>query len=61
MNTPAVAGGNWSWRAPEEAGSRSWRPAGTLAEVTTATTIRWQGGGRRSERSVVGLFPGCQR
>ena len=25
MNTPAVAAGNWSWRAPEGAGRRSWR------------------------------------
>jgi 4-alpha-glucanotransferase len=35
MNTPAVAGGNWSWRAPEG----SWKPElaarlATLAEVT---------------------------
>ncbi len=35
MNTPAVAGGNWAWRAPEG----SWKPeiAGRLAALTLVT------------------------
>ena len=35
MNTPAVAEGNWSWRAPEGAGQKNWRARlAALAEVT---------------------------
>ena len=35
MNTPAVAAGNWSWRAPEA----SWNPemAGCLAAIVKVT------------------------
>jgi 4-alpha-glucanotransferase len=35
MNTPAVAAGNWSWRAPEG----SWTPqlAESLAEIVDVT------------------------
>jgi len=35
MNTPAVAGGNWSWRAPE--GGWSEDLAGRLAALTEVT------------------------
>jgi 4-alpha-glucanotransferase len=35
MNTPAVAAGNWSWRAPED----SWKPelAARLAAIAEVT------------------------
>jgi 4-alpha-glucanotransferase len=35
MNTPAVAAGNWSWRAPEA----SWKPelSARLAEIADVT------------------------
>ena len=50
MNTPAVAAGNWSWRAPEGCWTAE------LAErwprwpkSPTATTIRWERQGTREQ------------